>query len=125
NAPKMKFLSQQRNDRAVSRVKKDATRFSRMDVHRRGVALVITLIMLSVITFLTVAFLALSRRDRASVTTSLDQTDSLLMADAALARFQAEATARMMASGTLLAYDQMATRNYINPNGFVSAMPFR
>ena len=40
-------------------------------LRERGVALVITLIMLSVITFLTVAFLALSRRDRASVTTSL------------------------------------------------------
>ena len=31
-----------------------------------GVALVITLLMLSIITFMTVTFLALSRRDRAS-----------------------------------------------------------
>ena len=85
---------------------------------QRGVALVITLIMLSVITFLTVAFLAVSRRDRASVTTSLNQTDSRFMADTALARFQAELISRMMARSNLLDYELMLTRNYINPLGY-------
>lgn len=92
--------------------------------NQHGVALVITLIMLSVITFLTVAFLAISRRDRASVTTSLSQTDSHLMADTALARFQSELTARIMASGDLQNYDVMLTRNYINPDGFDPTLGF-
>ncbi len=85
---------------------------------QRGVALVITLIMLSVITFLTIAFLAISRRDRASVTTSINQTDARLMADAALARFQTELVSGMMARNDLMSYDLMLTRNYINPAGF-------
>ena len=85
---------------------------------QRGVALVITLIMLSVITFLAVAFLAVSRRDRASVTTSLNQTDSRFMADTALARFQGELVSRIMARSNRFDYDLMLTRNYINPFGF-------
>jgi hypothetical protein len=89
---------------------------------QRGVALVITLIMLSVITFLTVAFLAISRRDRASVTTSISQTDSHLMADTALARFQSELTARMMTANSLQSYDLMVTKNFINPNGYDPAL---
>ncbi|MEO7298708.1 MAG: hypothetical protein ABI042_09055 [Verrucomicrobiota bacterium] len=87
---------------------------------QRGVALVITLIMLSVITFLTVAFLAVTRRDRASVTQSLNQTDSHLMADTALARFQAELVSGMMARGTLGDYELMLTRNYIRVGGYTN-----
>ena len=89
-----------------------------------GVALVITLLMLSVITFMTVTFLALSRRDRASVTVSVTQRESRAMADAALARAQSEIIARMM--GTLdasnmpeiLNYDAMVSRNYITAGGY-------
>lgn len=87
---------------------------------QRGVALVITLIMLSVITFLTVAFLAVTRRDRASVTQSLNQTDSHLMADTALARFQAELVSGMIARGTLGDYELMLTRNYIRVGGYTN-----
>ena len=85
---------------------------------QRGVALVITLIMLSVITFLTVAFLAVSRRDRVAVSNALNQTDSRFMADAALARFQSEVISRMMARNSLLNYDLTVSHNYINPLGF-------
>ena len=80
-----------RRGTGVSRLTGAAHSFST----QRGVALVLTLIMLSVITFLTVAFLAVSRRDRASVTTSLNQTDSQLMADTALARVQSEMTTQI------------------------------
>jgi hypothetical protein len=89
---------------------------------QRGVALVITLIMLSLITFLTVAFLATSRRERSSVTTSLSQTEAKLMADTALARAQAEAVARMMARTSLLSYDLNVSRNFINPTGYDSSI---
>lgn len=91
-----------------------------------GVALVVTLLMLSVITFLTVAFLAMSRRDRASVAVSVSQKESRAMSDVGLARAQSEVISRMM--GTLdqtgrpdiLSYDLMVSRNYINRNGFFS-----
>ena len=53
---------------------------------QRGVALVITLLMLSVVTLTAVAFLALSRRDRASVTQAINATDAREMTDAAAER---------------------------------------
>ena len=87
--------------------------------HREnGVALVITLLLLSVITFLAVAFLAMSRRNQSSVTASLDTTTSQAMAAAAQARAQAEIMAQILASGDPLQYDYMVSRNAINPNGF-------
>ena len=73
--------------------------------HRRerGVALVITLIMLSVVTITAVAFLAMSRRERASVGAAADQADAKYMAETALARAQANLSGRMMGlvQGTL------------------------
>jgi hypothetical protein len=94
---------------------------------QQGVALVITLVMLSVITFLTIAFLTLSRRDRASVTTSLSHTDARYMADAALARAQAEAIAGMIARSNRLRYDLMVSRNIdvidtTNPNTVLNSI---
>jgi len=50
---------------------------------QRGVALVITLIMLSVITVVAVAFLAISRRERATVTQKANSVDAELAADSA------------------------------------------
>ena len=95
----------------------------------QGVALVITLLMLSVITFMAIAFLAVSRRERASVTGTLNQADAQAMADAALARAQADLAAFLMAHNTnaafgagrandLLNYDMMMSHNFINPYGF-------
>ena len=53
---------------------------------QRGVALVITLIMLSIITFLAVAFLSTTRRDRLSVSNFQSQIVSRTMAETAAAR---------------------------------------
>jgi hypothetical protein len=83
-----------------------------------GIALVITLLMLSVITFLAVAFLAMSRRDRAQVTATLDSDSSRNMSDTAFNRAQAEIIAQMLAHGDALSYDYMASHNYISPYGF-------
>lgn len=96
---------------------------------QRGVALVITLLMLSVITFMAIAFLAVSRRERASVAGTLDQVDAQAMADAGLARAQAGIAAYLMANNTnapagrgrpndLLNYEMMMSHNFINPIGF-------
>ena len=85
---------------------------------QRGVALVITLIMLSIITFLAVAFLAISRRDKASVSGAQNQSDSRMFAEAGAARAQSELIARMLARSNLLVYDALVSRNYIRTNGF-------
>jgi hypothetical protein len=88
---------------------------------QRGVALVSTLIMLSVVVLMAVAFLAVSRRERASVTVTQSQTVAKLMADAALARAQAEVISRMLAPTNLdlFNYDLMVSTNYINGRGFL------
>jgi hypothetical protein len=83
-----------------------------------GIALVITLLMLSVITFLAVAFLAMTQRDRAATTASVDVNGARAMNEAALARAQAEIMARMMAQTDFLSYDYAVSRNYISQGGF-------
>jgi hypothetical protein len=85
---------------------------------KRAVALVITLLFLSVITFLAIAFLSMTRRDRSAVTATLDVDTAKTMSDAALARAQTEIIAQMMAQGDILSYDYTASHNFINPFGF-------
>ena len=80
----------------------------------RGVALVVTLLMLSVITFLAIAFLAMTQRDRAAVTSTMDVDGARNMSDAAFSRAQAEIVAQMSARGDVLSYDYMVSRNHIN-----------
>ena len=48
---------------------------------QRGVALVITLIMLAVVTLMAITFLAVSRRERSAVAVTEEQNTSRLMAD--------------------------------------------
>lgn len=87
---------------------------------QRGVALVITLIMLSVVTMMAVFFLSISRRERSSVAVTADFTDARLMADMASARAQAEILSRMMARSNALDYGFTVSTNYINPYGFAA-----
>jgi hypothetical protein len=92
----------------------------------RGVALVITLIMLAVITTLAVAFLATSRRERASVVVTADLTGAKLAADTALARAQAEVIGRIIATGNPWNYDLLVSTNIdgaiTNPAAFTRAV---
>jgi len=83
-----------------------------------GVALVITLIMLSLVTLMAVVFLAVSRREKISVTVTNDQTDSRLMAEAGTARAVSEIIARILATTNPFNYDLIVSTNFINPNGF-------
>lgn len=87
---------------------------------QHGIALVITLIMLSVVTVMAVIFLGISRRERASVGVTANLTDARLATDAGIARAQAELIAQIAARTNLFAYDLIVSTNYINPNGFVS-----
>ena len=86
----------------------------------QGVALVTTVIMLSVITMMTVAFLTITRRERASVTAFNASSVAKEMAALARERAIAETTSRMYAEGNMYAYDLLVATNYFNPNGFDS-----
>jgi hypothetical protein len=87
---------------------------------RRGIALVITLLMLSIITFLAVAFLVVTRGQRAAATVVLDSTSAKAMSQAAIARAQSEIISHMLPpftlSGDVLNYDFMESVNYISTN---------
>jgi hypothetical protein len=87
-----------------------------------GIALVITLLMLSVITFLAVAFLVLTRTHRDSVTNTLDVEAARAMSEAAQARAQSEIVAHLMAHHDLFNFDYSASHNFINPAGFVKGV---
>jgi len=89
----------------------------RLSTGRSAVALVITLIMLAVITFLAVTFLVLSHRERGSVTTTTDQATAQFAADEALERAKVELLATMLAFNNDQAYDLIVSTNYINPAG--------
>ncbi len=90
----------------------------RLSSANRGVALVVTLIMLSVVTLMAVTFLAVSRRERAAVSTTEESTTARLMAEAALARANSEVVANVLTRGSLLAYDLFVSTNFYNPLGF-------
>lgn len=83
---------------------------------RDGVALVITLIMLSVVTITAVAFLAMSRRERLSVTAYGEQIDARLLADTAVNRAKGDLIGRMFTSTNRFAYGLMVSTNYLNTN---------
>lgn len=85
---------------------------------QRGVALIVTVIMLSVITFLAVAFLALMGREKGSVKISTDQTIARLASDAARDRAQAELLAAILATTNAANFDLLVSTNFINWNGF-------
>lgn len=95
-----------------------ATARSAANLRRRGIALVVTLILLSVITFLAVAFLFLSQRERGAVVTSVDMTTARLSAEAAEQRAEAELLARIIANTNQFDYGLMVSTNLINPLGF-------
>ncbi len=85
----------------------------------RGVALIITLIMLSVVTVMAVLFLGVSRRERAAVTVTSDQITAKFMTEAAFARAQSDITSRMLTASNEFNYDFAVSTNFINVGGFV------
>jgi len=80
--------------------------------------LIITVIMLSVITFLAVAFLALSGREKGSVKISTDQTAARLAADTALVRAQNDLLANILATRNLANYGLAVSTNFVRWDGF-------
>jgi len=86
---------------------------------QEGIALIITLIMLAITLVMAVAFLALARRERGSVTTTTDTTTARLAAETAVASAQAQIVANIF-NNPANAYNLrlLVSTNYINPLGF-------
>ena len=87
-----------------------------------GVALVITLILLSVITFMAVTFLVVSRNEKGSVATGTDQTIATLAAETAVERATSDLMSRIIAFTNEFEFDLMVSRNYVNQNGFDTSL---
>src|SRR6266508_3830912 len=85
---------------------------------QQGVALVITLIMLSVITFMAVTFLAVSRREAGSVNVTRDQTTARLAAETGQARVGAELLAVILGTTNAYNFDLLVSTNYLSPVGY-------
>lgn len=85
---------------------------------RSGVALIITLILISVITFMAITFLAISRRERQQTITSLDQTTARLAADAAYERAAAELLAAILSTTNAANFNLLVSTNMINWAGY-------
>jgi hypothetical protein len=84
-------------------------------------ALVTTLILLSVTLIMAVAFLSISRRERNAVTTTTDTASARLATDAALANAEAQIVVNIFATTNVAAYNfgLLVSTNYINGFGFV------
>jgi hypothetical protein len=89
---------------------------------QEGIALVITLILLSVTLFMAIAFLAISRRERGSVTTATDTATARLAADSALANAQAQIIANIFATTNPYSSSLLVSTNFINVNGFTNGV---
>jgi hypothetical protein len=77
--------------------------------------LVATLIMLSLVTFMVVAFLGVARRERRSVEATITQGEARLAMEQSLARAQAEILARLLLTGDKWGYGPLVPTNYQNP----------
>ncbi len=82
---------------------------------RQGIALVITLIMLSVVTITAVAFLAVARRDRGASVATGEQMEVRFLADAALNRAKAEVSSSIATANNRSAFGFFVSTNFINP----------
>src|ERR1035437_2819173 len=88
----------------------------------QGIALVITLIMLSVTLVMAVAFLAIANRERNAVTTTTDTATARHGAETALAYAEAQIVANILSSTNAGAYNfsLLVSTNYINGLGFTT-----
>jgi hypothetical protein len=87
---------------------------------RSGIALVITLIMLSVTLVMAIAFIAASQRAKNASTTGVDSTTARLAADSALAAAQAQIVANIfVTNAAAFDFKLLVSTNFQNPHGYV------
>lgn len=91
-------------------------------LRERGVALVVTLIMLSAITFMAVTFLVVSRREGAQVDTIGQQSNAKFAAEEGFESAKAQILARMISTTNGLKNDMLVSTNYITPGGFFTGV---
>jgi hypothetical protein len=89
---------------------------------QQGVALVITLILLSAITFMAVTFLVVTRRERERATTQSNQSDATFAANAAIEQAKNQIISLMLARTNGLDSGLMVSTNYISPAGFFTGV---
>jgi hypothetical protein len=87
-----------------------------------GVALVITLILLSIITFMAITFLVISRHASEAVTTVTQQAIAQQAAQAALKNAEANIIAAMTAKGEGFSFGPVISQNYESP-AFTNSAP--
>ena len=121
----MKLNTQQAVERRASNVEgRNPVRLSTLAARpsafgsQRGVALVITLILLSVTLFMAVAFLAISRRERGSVLTETDTVTARLAADSGLANAEAQILATVLQATNPYNFNLVVSTNYQNNQGY-------
>lgn len=103
----------------------DGNRRTPLSLHpspRSGIALVITLIMLAVTLVMAVAFLAISTRERGSVTSSTDANHARLATEAALAHAEVQVIASMLSTTNPYNFGLFVSTNFINRYGFVPGL---
>ena len=83
-------------------------------VRQSGVALVATLIMLSLVTFMVVAFLGVARRERRAIESISSQGESRNAMEIGLARAQSEVLVRLLSTGDKWNYWLTVPTNYQN-----------
>jgi len=86
---------------------------------QQGIALVITLIMLAVTLVMAVAFLAISTRERGSVSTSTDATHSREATEAALAAAESQIVASILSTTNSYNFGMFVSTNYLHLDGFI------
>ena len=97
---------------------------SRMrDQSRQGMALVVTLIMLAVITFMAVTFLVLSRSEKGAVITNTDQTLARMAADASRDRAIAQITASVLSSTNPSMAGLLVSTNFLDTASPIDQRP--
>src|SRR5688572_16253979 len=88
-----------------------------------GVALVITLILLAVITFMAVTFLVISNSQKAAAGTAQQQTVARLAAGTATERCVADFVARIIATSNAFNAGLFVSQSFSNPDGFDPLTP--
>jgi hypothetical protein len=89
---------------------------------QRGVALVITLILLSIITFMAITFLVISRHASEAVTTVTQQAIASQAAQSAAQQAEANIIANMVAKGEGFSFGPVISQNYQSLGGFTNGV---
>src|SRR5258708_34861614 len=108
--------------RAAGIQRRDGARFAAVigAGSRKGIALVITLILLAVITFMAITFLVVSRSEQGQVHTETDQTTARLAANPSLEYTKSQLLTPMMSFTNESNFHPLVSTNYANHFGFIT-----